>query len=104
MAVRPTVRDAQRAIAALDLAHRQAAARLERVTSRRAKAVAEHDRRVRDAELAVAVAVAEMARQLSAGLTAQMLGCDEADVRRYVKAAGDHTSADKAAATGGAAR
>lgn len=93
MAVRPKVRDAQRTLAALDMAHRQAAARLEQVTAQRAKAVAEHDRRVHAADLAVAAAVAEMARQLSTGLTAQMLGCDEADVRRYVKAAAGHTAA-----------
>lgn len=93
MAVRSKVRDAQRAIAALDVAHRHATARLERATARRAAVVAEHDRRVHEAELAVAATVAEMARQLSTGLTAQMLGCNEADVRRYIKTAADQRGA-----------
>lgn len=87
MAVRSTVRDAQRTIAALDKAHTHAAARLDRVIARRAEAIAEQDRLVAEARDEVERTVGEMAAVVGVELTAGLLGRDPADVRRLAKAA-----------------
>jgi hypothetical protein len=85
MAVRDEVRDAQRALAALDTAHSRAVTRLDHALARRHAALAEADRQVAVAQAGVEAAVAEMARQLSAELTASVLGLDVAEVRRLAK-------------------
>lgn len=90
MPVRPEVRDTQRTLAALDAAHRRAVALLDQAVGRRAEVLAEHERHVADAEAAVEAAVAEMADQVSVGLTAQILGLDVATIRRCVKSQRDH--------------
>jgi hypothetical protein len=86
MSIRPQVRQAQRAIAALDAAHRQAAARLEEALARRAEVIADQDHLVSVAQAASGRAVADMAPQLSAELGAQLLGLEPAEVRRLAKA------------------
>ena len=86
MALRSKVRDAQRAIAALDDSYGRAVVRLEQAVARRAEVLSEADRRVADAQDAVAARVAEMAEAVSVDLTAQILDLDTAEVRRCVKA------------------
>lgn len=85
MVVRDEVREAQRALAALDAAHGRAVAHLDQVLARRQDVLVEADRQVAAASDAVEAAVAEMARQVSAELTAAVLGLDVAEVRRAVK-------------------
>ena len=85
MAVRDEVRDAQRALAALDAAHRRAAARLDQALARRGEVLAEADRQVAAARGGVEAAIADMARQVSADLTAAGLGLDVTEVRRLAK-------------------
>ena len=85
MAVRDEVRDAQRALATLDAAHRRAVARLDQALARRTDVLAEADRQVAAAQGAVEAAIADMARQVSADLTATVLGLDVAEVRRLAK-------------------
>jgi hypothetical protein len=85
MAVRDEVRDAQRALAALDTAHSRAVARLDHALARRRAVLAEADRQVAVAQAGVEAAIAGMARQLSAELTASVLGLDVAEVRRLAK-------------------
>jgi hypothetical protein len=63
MPVRPEVRQAQRTIAALDTAHRQAATRVEEALARRAEAVADQDHLVSVTQGALERAVADMAHQ-----------------------------------------
>ena len=87
MAVRDEVRDAQRALATLDTAHRRALARLDQALARRAQVLAEADRQVAVARGAVEAAIADMARQVSADLTAAVLGLDVAEVRRLARSA-----------------
>ena len=82
MPVRPEVRHAQRTIATLDVAHRQAADRFDQVLARRAEAVADQDHHVSLAQAAVERAVADMSHQLSAELEARLLGLALAEVRR----------------------
>ena len=86
MAVRSTVRDAQRTIAVLDKAHTQAAARFDRVIARRAEAIAEQDRLVAEARDEVERTVGEMAAVVGVELTAGLLGRDPAEIRRLAKA------------------
>ncbi|MDA8292377.1 MAG: tyrosine-type recombinase/integrase [Actinomycetota bacterium] len=57
MAVRDEVRDAQRALATLDAAHRRAVARLDQALARRGEALAETDRQVAAARGGVEAAV-----------------------------------------------
>jgi hypothetical protein len=85
MAVRDEVRDAQRALATLDAAHRRAVARLDQALARRGEVLAEADRRVAAARGGVEAAIADMARQVSADLTAVVLGLDVTEVRRLAK-------------------
>ena len=85
MPVRPEVREAQRTIAALDAAHRNATTRLDQVLARRAEVLAEQDRLAASAQAAVERSVAEMANQLSAELAAQLLGLELIEVRRIAK-------------------
>lgn len=92
MAVRTTVRDAQRTIAALDKAHSHATARLERAVARRTELIAEQDRLVAEARDEVDRAVGEMAAEIGVELTAGLLGRDPAEVRRFAKAAGTAAS------------
>ncbi len=85
MVVRDEVRDAQRALATLDAAHRRAVARLDQALARRSEVLAEADLQVGTAQGAVEAAIADMARQVSVDLTATVLGLDVAEVRRLVK-------------------
>jgi hypothetical protein len=87
MPVRDTVRDTQRRIAALDAAHTQAVAKLDRVRARRAAALAEEDHLVADAQGEVDRTVADMVRAVGLELTAGVLGLRSSEVRRMAKAA-----------------
>jgi|GEM_PF-2254742 len=86
MALRSKVRDAQRAIAALDDSYGRALARLDQAVARRAEVMSDADRRVSEAQDAVTARIAEMAAAVSVDLTAQILDLDVAEVRRCVKA------------------
>jgi hypothetical protein len=86
MPVRSEVRQAQRTIASLDAAHRQAAGRLDQALARRAEAIAEQDHLVSMAKGALDRAVADMANGVSAELAAQLFGLGLAEVRRLAKA------------------
>jgi preprotein translocase subunit SecA len=83
--VRDEVRDTQRALAALDAAHRRAVARLDQTLSRQRETVAQQDRRVAAARAELEATIAEMARRLSPELAAHVLGLDLAEVRRVAK-------------------
>ena len=85
MPIRDEVRNAQRALAALDAAHSRALARLDQALARRGEVMAEQDRQVAAAQAGVEAAIADMARQVSVDLTATVLGLDVAEVRRLVK-------------------
>ena len=85
MPVRPELSAAQRALAVLDAAHARCVAALERAITHRAEVVAEQDRHVATAQAAVDRAVAEMANNISAELTARLLGLCVNDVRRLAK-------------------
>jgi ABC-type transporter Mla subunit MlaD len=95
MAVRSTVRDAQRTIAALDKAHTHAAAHLDRVIARRAEAIAEQDRLVAEARGEVDRTVREMAAVVGVELTAGLLGRYPAEIRRLAKTAGTVVTATR---------
>jgi hypothetical protein len=86
MPVRSEVRQAQRTIASLDAAHRQAAGRLDQALARRAEAIGEQDHLVSLAQGALDRAVADMANGVSAELAAQLFGLGLAEVRRVAKA------------------
>jgi hypothetical protein len=86
MPVRSEVRQAQRTIASLDAAHRQAAGRLDQALAHRAEAIAEQDHLVSMAQGALDRAVADMANGVSAELAAQLFGLGLAEVRRLAKA------------------
>jgi hypothetical protein len=86
MAVRDTVRDAQRRIATLDAAHRRAVAHLDRTRAHRADIVAAQDRIVASSQDAVDQVVAEMASSVGIELTATVLGINPTEVRRLTKA------------------
>ena len=96
MPVRDEVRNAQRALAALDAAHSRALARLDQALARRGEVMAEQDRQVAAAQTGVDAAIAEMARQLSADLAATVLGLDVAEVRRVIKSFPPATTNGKA--------
>lgn len=85
MAVRDEVRDAQRALATLDAAHRRSVARLDQALARRGEVLAEQDRQVTAARAGVEAAIADITRQLSADLAAAVLALDVAEVRRLAK-------------------
>jgi hypothetical protein len=88
MAVRDTVRDTQRRIAALDAGHRRAVDQLERACARRAEALSEQDRLVGSAQGGVDQAVAEMAEAIGPELAAELLGLKVPEVRRIAKSHG----------------
>ena len=85
MPIRAEVRDAQRALATLDAAHRRAVARLDQALARRGAVLTEADLQVAAAQAGVEAAIADMARQVSADLTAAVLGLDVTEVRRLAK-------------------
>ena len=85
MVIRDEVRDAQRALAALDAAHSRAVARLDDTVARRAEVLADADHQVADARTGVDAAVAGMARKVGVDLTATVLGVEVAEVRRLAK-------------------
>jgi hypothetical protein len=86
MAVRETVRDAQRRLAALDGAYTRAVTNFDRTNARRTEALAEHDNLVSTAQAEVERTVAAMAAEIGPALTAMLLGLDAAHVRRLAKA------------------
>ena len=86
MSVRENVREAQRNLALLDTAYARAVAKLNRVSARRAEALAEQDRLVAIAKEDVERAVCAMVDAVGTQLTASVLGLDLAGVRRLVKA------------------
>jgi hypothetical protein len=86
MAVRDTVRDAQRRLAALDGAYTRAVANFDRTCARRAVVLAEHDSLVALAQGEVERTVAAMAGEIGSELTATLLGLDAAHVRNLAKA------------------
>ena len=85
MPVRPELSAAQRALAALDVAHARAARALERALARRAEVISEQDGQVAANQAAVDRAVAEMAHLVSIELTAQLLGLSVNEVKRLAK-------------------
>ena len=85
MSVRTNVREAQRNLALLDAACARAVAKLNRVSARRAEALAEQDRLVAIAKEDVERAVCAMVDAVGTQLTASVLGLDLAGVRRVVK-------------------
>jgi hypothetical protein len=86
MAVRDTVRDAQRRLAALDGAYTRAITNFDRTSARRTEVLAEHDNLVATAQAEVEQTVAAMAAEIGADLTASLLGLDAAHVRHLTKA------------------
>ena len=86
MAVRDTVRDAQRRLAALDGAYTRAVTNFDRTSARRAEVLAEHDGLVAIAQAEVERTVAAMAAEIGVDLTATLLGLDAAHVRHLTKA------------------
>jgi hypothetical protein len=88
VAVRDTVRDTQRKIAALDAGHRRAVDQLKRACGRRAEALAEQDRLVASAQSGVDQAVAKMAEAIGVELAATLLSLKVPEVRRMTKGAG----------------
>jgi len=85
MVIRDEVRDAQRALAALDAARSRAVGRLDQAVARRAEVLADADRQVAAARAGVEVAIAEMARQVGVDLAAALAGVEPAEVRRLAK-------------------
>lgn len=86
MAVRDKVRDAQRALATLDVAHSRAVARFDEMVVQRTEILTEAERQVAAARTGVEAAIAEMARQVGVDLAATVLGVEVSEVRRLVKA------------------
>jgi hypothetical protein len=86
MAVRDTVRDAQRRLAALDGAYTRAVTNFDRTSARRAEMLAEHDSLVAIAQGEVERTVAAMSAEIGADLTATLLGLDAGHVRHLAKA------------------
>ena len=85
MAVRDTVRDAQRRLAALDGAYTRAVTNFDRTSARRAEVLVEHDSLVALAQAEVERTVAAMASEIGADLTATLLGLEAAHVRHLAK-------------------
>lgn len=92
MATRDQVRDFQRRIAKLDVAHSKAKAHLAAAEERRAAVIAAQDVLVAEARQAVDAAVAEMAREVGVDLAVSLTGRDASDVRRVLRR--DGVSAD----------
>jgi hypothetical protein len=86
MPIRCEVRDAQRFLAALDVAHAKALAALDRATERRAAALDAHDRPVPAAHAGADHAVAAIANQVSVVLAAQGFCMEIPAVRRRARA------------------
>jgi hypothetical protein len=86
MAVRDTVREAQRRLAALDDAYTRAVTNFDRTSARRTEVFAEHDNLVALAQEEVERTVTAMAIEIGADLTATLLGLDAAHVRHLAKA------------------
>ena len=86
MAVRDTVRGAQRRLAALDGAYTRAVTNFDRISARRTEVLAEHDNLVALAQGEVERTVVAMAAEVGADLTATLLGLDAAHVRHLAKA------------------
>lgn len=85
MAVRDTVRDTQRRLAALDGAYTRAVTNFDRTCARRAEVLAEHDSLVTLAQGQVERTVAAMAVEIGADLAATLLVLDAAHVRHLAK-------------------
>jgi hypothetical protein len=96
MVIRDEVREAQRALAALDAARVRAVDRLDRAVARRTEVVAEADRQVAAARSGLEAAIVEMARQVGVDLAATLAGVEAAEVRRLSK-----TSPSATASKGG---
>lgn len=86
MAAPDHVKLAQRPIATLDRVYRRALAGLDAALEHRAEVLADADRAVRAARDRAEAAVAEMARQLSAPLAAELVGVPVREVRRILRA------------------
>ena len=86
MAVRDTVRDAQRRLAALDGAYTRAVTNFDRTSARRTEVLAEHDNLVALAQEEVERTVAAMAAEIGADLTATLFGLDAGHGRHLAKA------------------
>jgi len=80
------VKHAQRRIAALDGVYRRALVGLEAAQGRRAEVLADTDSNVQAARDRVEAAVADMARQLSVSLTAELVDIPVREVRRILRA------------------
>jgi hypothetical protein len=97
MVIRDDVREAQRALDALDAARVRAVDRLDRAVARRTEIVAETDRQVATARSGVEAAIVEMARQVGVDPAAALAGVEATEVRGLSK-----TSPSAVAGKGGA--
>lgn len=86
MALPDHVKHAQRRIAVLDGVYRRALLGLEAAQERKAEVLADADRHVQAARDRAEQAVAEMARQLSVPLTAELVDLPVREVRRIARA------------------
>ena len=86
MKVRSNVKEYQRRLAQLDAEHARTQDRLAAARCRRAEVMDQQDRLVSAAERDVKAAVAAMAAEVGAEVTAALLDIDPGDVRRLVKA------------------
>ncbi len=87
MTVRTMVKDAQRKLAELDVAHARAVARLERATARRAAVLVEQDRLVTLAQEDLDRTVSSMIDEIGLELTATVLGLRPNELRRVARSA-----------------
>lgn len=85
MALPDHVKHAQRRIATLDGVYRRALERLGAAEDRRTEVLDDADRQVKVARDRAEAAVAEMARQLSVSLTAELVGMPAREVRRIAR-------------------
>jgi hypothetical protein len=85
VAVRDTVRDPQRRLAALDGTYARAVTNFERICARRAEVLAEHDNLVATAEREVERTVAVSPGEIGADLTATLLGLWAGHVHHVMK-------------------
>jgi hypothetical protein len=79
------IRDYQRRLARLAAAHAKALNRLEAEQAVRARVLGKHDRRVEEAGIGVRKAIATMASEVGAELTASVLGLDLRSVHRLAR-------------------
>lgn len=86
MALPDHVKHTQRRIATLDGVYRRALAGLEAAQDRRAEVLADADRHVQVARDRAEAAVADMARQLSVPLAAELVDMPIREVRRILRA------------------